>query len=169
MPYMHSVHCFPFKPCVICPMHSVHIALCVFKPPSLPALTSIVSPQWHGSCHGSKIMQELRAKQCISCKTMQKLQNNARVEREGGREGHTRWASPSGIVPLYSGSRVLLQRQQQGIMPAPLFTQELYTRIIQEDQAVHGDHATNAATVGGEKEVAGIFRGFFRSDHNDCN
>ena len=29
-------------------------------------------------------------------------------------------------------------------------------------RAVHGDHATNAATVGGEKEVAGIFRGFFR-------
>ena len=60
-------------------------------------------------------------------KTMQKLQNNARVERERRGEGHTRWASPSGIVPLYSGSRVLLQ---QGIMPAPLFTQELYTGIM---------------------------------------
>ena len=88
---------------------------------SLP-VTSIVQPQWHGSCRGSEIMQ--------------RQQNNASASKQCNQgEMYTRSASPSSggsSAPLYSASHhccKLLCGARQGIMPL-LFIWAVYKRIM---------------------------------------
>ena len=116
---------------ILCYIHIVCISFIFLfiqnHPPPFPPsrslpVTSIVQPQWHGSCRGSEIMQ--------------RQQNNASASKQCNQgEMYTRSASPSSScssVPLYSASHhccKLLCGARQGIMPL-LFIWAVYKRIM---------------------------------------
>ena len=124
IPRLH-IECIYCATYILCAYRSFSFSFRITLPfPPLRSLpvTSIVQPQWHGSCRGSEIMQ--------------RQQNNASASKQCNQgEMYTRSASPSSggsSVPLYSASHhccKLLCGARQGIMPL-LFIWAVYKRIM---------------------------------------